>query len=324
MGAWGPGWSEWNDRFRDHVRDYWRGHVDGVRELATRLSGSGDLFDKPGRSPAASINYVTAHDGFTMRDLVSYDVKHNQANGESNRDGTDNNRSWNHGWEGPTSDPAVNELRTRQVLNFFATLVLSVGTPMITAGDEIGRSQNGNNNAYCHDSPLTWVDWDPDERWVEVHGRVRDLLKLRVHSRLLRPRSFLYHQEVRDAHGEGLERVDMTWMDGTNGQMSELAWHDGGRRLLGMYRSDEAEALLVWFNSAAHPVDITLPLLPWGTAFQALWHSATDEEVPQGKLAAGSRMRVPGRCVILMQADVPTTAAKLRELRRIQRESRKR
>lgn len=321
VGAWGPGWSEWNDRFRDHTRDYWRSHVHGVRELATRLSGSGDLFDKPGRGPAASINFVTAHDGFTMHDLVSYDVKHNQANDESNRDGTDNNRSWNHGWEGPTDDPAINALRARQVLNLFATMLLSVGTPMITAGDEFGRTQRGNNNAYCHDSPLTWVNWDFDQRWDTVRGRVRDLLRLRADHRLLRPERFLYHQEVRDAHGESLQRVDLTWMDGTNGQMGEMAWHDGARRLLGMYRSDETEAWLVWFNSSPDPIGISLPKPPWGSGFQVVWHSAGSDEVPQDKLAAGAAMTVPGRSVILMKVDVPATAAELHELERILRES---
>ncbi len=321
VGAWGPGWAEWNDHFRDHVRDYWRGHVHGVRELATRLSGSGDLFDKPGRSPAANVNFVTAHDGFTMHDLVSYDVKHNQANGESNRDGTDNNRSWNHGWEGPTDDPAINDLRARQALNFFATMILSVGTPMITAGDEFGRTQRGNNNAYCHDSPLTWVNWDHDERWGVVRGRIRDLLRLRAATRLLRPSRFLYHQEIRDANGESLERVDLTWMDGTNGQMGEMAWHDGTRRLLGMYRSDEHEAWLAWFNSGAQPHDIVLPRLPWGSAFQTVWHSASEEEVSVDKLASGTRMTVPGRCVILMKADVPTSAAELHTLTGIRGDS---
>ena len=160
VGGFGRGWSEWNDRFRDHARDYWRGAVHGVQELATRLSGSPDIFNHDsGRSPQASINYVTAHDGFTMRDLVSYDVKHNLANGEGNRDGSDNNRSWNHGFEGETDDPAINDLRIRQVLNLHATQILATGTPMLVAGDEFGRTQKGNNNAYCQDSPLSWVNW---------------------------------------------------------------------------------------------------------------------------------------------------------------------
>ena len=153
VGGFGPGWSEWNDRFRNHVRDFWRGNTNGVGELAQRLTGSPDIFDRDGRPATSSINFVTAHDGFTLRDLVTYNVKHNGANGESNRDGSDDNRSWNCGVEGETDDPEVNALRHRQSQNLMATLILASGVPMITAGDELGRTQQGNNNAYCQDSP---------------------------------------------------------------------------------------------------------------------------------------------------------------------------
>ncbi|NLA28878.1 MAG: glycogen debranching protein GlgX, partial [Propionibacterium sp.] len=155
VGHFGPGWSEWNDRFRGFMRDYWRGVAD-VQELATRLTGSADLFNGSDRPPSASINFITAHDGFTMRDLVSYSHKHNEANGEDNRDGSNDNRSWNCGVEGETTDPEINTLRRRQVRNLMATLLLSRGAPMITAGDELGRTQLGNNNAYCQDSPISW------------------------------------------------------------------------------------------------------------------------------------------------------------------------
>lgn len=321
VGNYGPGWSEWNDRFRDHVRDFWCGNPGGVRELATRLAGSGDIFDSPGRGPESSINYVTAHDGFTMRDLVSYDVKHNQANGESNRDGTDNNRSWNHGWEGPTDDPAINDLRARQVLNLMATLILANGTPMITAGDEMGRTQQGNNNAYCQDSPISWVNWDVDTRWNEVHQRVSELIALRARNPLLRTDRYLYHKDILDPHGFNLERVDLTWMDGHNGQMGEDAWHDPERRLLGMYQSNDTDAWLVWFHSGDRPLDIKVPKLPWGRSFEIVWHSVRTEELPEGALTAGADWTIPPRCVVVIRAEVPDTARELARMSATQGEA---
>ncbi|MEO7589149.1 MAG: glycogen debranching protein GlgX [Arachnia sp.] len=314
VGAFGPRWSEWNDRFRDHVRDYWRGAVPGVQELATRLSGSPDIFDNSGRTPQASVNLVTAHDGFTMHDLVSYDVKKNLANGESNRDGTDNNRSWNHGWEGATDDEDTNALRSRQVLNLMATQVLAQGTPMLVAGDEFGRTQLGNNNAYCQDNPLSWVNWDVPPRWQTVRDRVASLLALRAAHPLLRTDRFMYHSDIINSHGENLRRVDLTWMDGEQGQMGEDDWHDQSRRLLGMYSSDHNDAFLTWFHSGEHPVAITLPGVPWAKEYTIYWHSAEAHELPTGPLEPGSPMVMPGRCTIVMRAEVPTTAAELLEL----------
>lgn len=314
VGAWGPGWHEWNDRFRDHIRDYWRGAVHGVQELATRLAGSPDIFDAPGRSPQSSINFITAHDGFTMRDLVSYDVKHNLDNGEANRDGSDNNRSWNHGWEGDTEDPEINALRRRQVLNLMATQILAAGTPMITAGDEFGRTQKGNNNAYCQDSPLSWVNWDVAPEWQRVQTRIADLIALRQSHAILRPTDFGYHTEVLTEHGENLQRVDLTWMDGRYGEMSTDAWHDGGRRLLGMYVSDEREAFLTWFNSGAEPVPLVLPTLPWGFGYEIVWHSADDDELPDGVLPALAEIQMPARAVVVMRVDVPTNSKELMAL----------
>ncbi|AQP44511.1 glycogen debranching protein GlgX [Tessaracoccus flavus] len=311
VGAFGHGWHEWNDRFRDHVRDYWRGSVHGVQELATRLAGSPDIFDQPGRSPQSSINFVTAHDGFTLRDLVSYDVKHNLDNGEANRDGNDNNRSWNHGWEGETDDPSINALRRRQVLNFHATQILAAGIPMLTAGDEFGRTQKGNNNAYCQDAPISWVDWDIPPEWEDVRKRVADLIALRQGHGVLRPTDFGYHTEVLSEHGENLQRVDFAWLDGHYGVMTDQAWHDGARRLLGMYVSDAAEAFVTWFNSAANPVPLVLPGLPWGYAFEVVWHSADDTELPEGVLPSGSELTMPARSVVMMRAKVPTSAAEL-------------
>ncbi|HMR14353.1 MAG TPA: glycogen debranching enzyme GlgX, partial [Arachnia sp.] len=310
----GPGGREWTDRFRAHIRGYGGGAVHGVEELPPRLAGSPDLFDSPGRSPQASINFVTAHDGFTMRDLVSYDVKHNLANGEANRDGTDNNRSSNHGWEGDTTDEAINALRRRQVLNLMATQLLAVGTPMITAGDEAGRTQKGNNNAYCQDSPLSWVDWVPAPEWVAVRDRVRSLIRIRQAHCAFRPTDFAYHTEVLNEYGENLQRVDLTWMNGTTGQMDQHDWHDGSRRLLGMYVSNDHEAFLTWFHSGADDVDITLPGLPWAASYEVVWHSADDGELPAGTLATGSRLTLPGRSVVLLKAAVPLSSVELLRL----------
>ena len=156
-------WTEWNGIYRDAMRDFWRGQSDGVAEFASRLTGSSDLYQNDGRRPFASINFITAHDGFTLRDLVSYNDKHNEANLEDNRDGTDDNRSWNYGAEGPTDDPEISALRRRQQRNFLATLLLSQGVPMLLGGDEIGRTQHGNNNGYCQDNEISWFDWELDE-----------------------------------------------------------------------------------------------------------------------------------------------------------------
>ena len=311
VGAWGVGWHEWNDRFRDLVRDYWRGAVHGVQELATRLAGSPDLFDAPGRCPQSSINFITAHDGFTMRDLVSYDVKHNLANGESNRDGTDNNRSWNHGWEGETPDEEINAVRRRQVLNLMATQLLAIGTPMLTAGDEFGRTQQGNNNAYCQDSPISWVDWNISPEWRRVHDKVRSLIAIRQAYSVFQPTDFAYHNEILSPQGENLHRVDMTWMNGKGGQMTEIDWHDGSRRLLGMYVSNEHEAFLTWFNSGAHDVRLQLPALPWGRSYRVVWHSGDDGELPDVLLPAGAKLTLPGRTVAVMRAEVPTSSLEL-------------
>src|SRR4051794_22012125 len=173
VGNFPPLWSEWNGRYRDTVRDYWRGEDATIGEFAARLTGSSDLYEATGRRPSASINFVTAHDGFTLRDLVSYDQKHNEANGEDNQDGESHNRSWNCGVEGPTEDAGINELRARQQRNFLVTLLLSQGVPMLLAGDECSRSQDGNNNAYCQDSPISWSDWDNcDGQLIEFTRRL--------------------------------------------------------------------------------------------------------------------------------------------------------
>jgi glycogen operon protein len=304
LGNFGVGWGEWNGQYRDHIRDYWRGFVPGVQELATRLSGSPDLFQDDGRRAADSVNFVTAHDGFTLRDLVSYNVKHNEANRESNRDGSNDNRSWNCGAEGDTADPAILALRQRQARNFLATLLLSHGTPMLTAGDEMGRTQGGNNNAYCQDSPISWVSWDPEQIWEPLTAFTGTLADLRAAHPALRPAEFLTADEVKDAKGKGLGRPQRAWLNGYDGPMKDSDWHDGGRRLLGMYAATADEAFLVWFYSGADPVDVTLPGAPFGAAYHLLLHTGEAGELPavSTTLKAGEKLTLPGRTVAVLEA----------------------
>lgn len=311
VGNWGEGWSEWNDQFRNYFRDFWRGATSGVQQLATRLCGSPDLFDKPGRTAAASVNFITAHDGFTLRDLVTYDVKHNDANGEGNRDGNDDNRSWNCGWEGETTDPAITKLRHRQVKNMMASMLLSIGVPMITAGDEMGRTQDGNNNAYCQDSPVSWVHWDTRDTWGDVSDLTRTLLNLRERYPVLRSTEFRTHSEVLDAEGRGLGRVDLAWMDGWHGEMSEEDWHDPGRKHLGMYVSDADSAFLTWINGSEHDIPIRMPWQPWGGSFTVLATSAEREEFPENPMVQGQELTLPARSVTLIQCEVVNSAEQL-------------
>ncbi len=227
LGNFAPGWAEWNDRFRDNMRAFWRGDEGQLSDFATRLMGSADLFNHHGRRPSASVNFITAHDGFTLHDLVSYDHKHNEANGEDGKDGSDHNISWNHGAEGPTDDPAINALRQRQMRNMLATLLLSQGTPMLLAGDEFGHSQGGNNNAYCQDNPITWIDW---ERALSEDGQkqsrfVRQLLTLRRRYPQLRRKRFL---DARDDH----DTAEVGWLLPEGGAMMPGDWHDPQRRSL--------------------------------------------------------------------------------------------
>ena len=233
VGNFPPLWTEWNGKFRDTVRDYWRGVDQTLPELANRLTGSSDLYENNGRKPYASINFVTCHDGFTLRDLVSYDRKHNEANGEQNRDGSDDNRSWNCGVEGPTDDPAVNALRARQQRNFLATLLLSQGVPMLHAGDELGRSAQGNNNTYCQDSPLSWIDWETaDEELVSFTAK---LIALRRKHPAFRRRKFFLGRPL---HGKGV--VDIAWFKPDGGEMTDDDWQAGFQKSLGVFLNGEA------------------------------------------------------------------------------------
>jgi glycogen debranching enzyme GlgX len=232
-------WREWNDRYRDAVRDFWRLGSGGARDLAHRVAGSSDLYADRGRSPYASVNFVTAHDGFTLRDLVSYDHKHNDANLEDNRDGTSDNRSWNCGVEGETDDPGTVELRHRQAANLLATLCLSVGVPMITAGDERGRTQGGNNNAYSQDNETSWVDWSPESSWDDLRDVVRTALRLRREHAGMRPQ-------------------DLSWIHPEGRAMTPTDWHDDRLHTLGVRVAGE-RPLVLWLNARPEPAKVRLP-----------------------------------------------------------------
>jgi glycogen operon protein len=268
VGRFPPPWCEWNDQYRDAVRDFWRGHGNGVRDLASRLSGSSDLYADDGRLPFSSVNFVTAHDGFTLRDLVSYNGKHNEANGEDNRDGTDNHRSWNCGVEGETDDEEVVARRRRQAANLLATLLLSTGVPMITAGDERGRTQRGNNNAFCQDNETSWFPWeDLDKDWQHLDRLTRRLLRLRAQHPVLRTRHFFAGTPI---GGNG--RKDITWVQTDGSEMDEEAWLDPTRTTLGVFLAGDAirgadavgaprqdTSYLIWLHAGSEPVDVTLP-----------------------------------------------------------------
>ncbi len=308
VGRWGRGWSEWNDRYRGFARDFWRGAIGGVQELATRLSGSSDIYDHGGRPATSSVNFVTAHDGFTMRDVVTYDLKHNEANAERNRDGADDNRSWNHGYEGETDDPQIVADRQRTTRNLMATLLLSAGVPMILAGDEMGRTQGGNNNAYCQDSPVSWVSWLTREEWSAQEDLTRTLLKLRAEHPLFRPDAWRYHGEVTDSAGRGLGRSPIAWFAESGTEMTTDQWHDMGRHTLGMYLSDRTEAFLVYFHAGPDPVELSLPGAPWALRYQVVAHTGLDGELPRKKLAPGSTITLPAQTVAVFSAEVRTGA----------------
>ncbi len=260
-------WCEWNDKYRDAVRDFWRGQADGVRDLASRFSGSSDLYADDGRSPYSSINFVTSHDGFTLRDLVSYHAKHNLANGEDNRDGSDHNRSWNCGVEGETDDELVLELRRRQAANMLATLLLSAGVPLLTAGDERGRTQGGNNNAFCQDNEVSWYPWELDPNWSHLDQLARTLLALRAQHPVLRQRHF-FEGKPRG----GIGRKDITWLDSSGQEMTERTWLEPGTRTLGIFLAgDQLRAVdepgrrrhdtsyVLWLHAGSEPVHVVLP-----------------------------------------------------------------
>jgi len=308
VGEFPPPWVEWNDQYRDEIRDFWRNHSSGIRTVATRLAGSSDLYLDDGRSPYASINFVTAHDGFTVRDLVSYERKHNEANGEDNRDGTDNNRSWNHGAEGDSDDPALLAVRRRQAANIMATLCLSNGVPMITAGDERGRTQRGNNNAYAQDNETSWIDWRPDDAWLDVYEVTKTALRLRREHPALRQRHWF---EGRPTILGGPK--DLAWLHPSGREMAGDDWHDPSLRAVGMFVSGAPlrspgprgeqqvdTSFMLWFNSDSLPQRITIPENDWVQTGDVVL--STDAELPVGTpVKAGDRLSIGPRTVVVLR-----------------------
>ncbi len=324
VGNFPPLWSEWNGRYRDCVRDFWRGEDQKIPELASSLTGSSDLYEHTGRKPWASINFVTSHDGYTLADLVAYEDKHNEDNGDDNRDGTNDNRSWNCGTEGPTEDPAILTLRHRQQRNFLVTLFLSQGVPMLCAGDELGRSQSGNNNAYCQDNPVSWIDWEAAD--VELLSFVRRLTGLRRRHGVFHRRHWF---QGRPYHGIGTR--DIVWFAPSGEEMSDADWQAGFARSIGVFLNGSSVAgsgsgagngntaasgrrsglaldasFFLILNAYWDPLEFVVPLVnqatQWAividTACDAAPYRYVDPDSPQ--LSSGDHLTVGGRSVVVL------------------------
>ena len=301
-GRFPPPFAEWNDRYRDGVREFWlpaaarvaQGEPGGgVRDLATRLAGSADTF-APLRGPLASVNFVTAHDGFTLADCVSYNVKHNLGNGEGNRDGSDNNRSWNHGIEGPTDDPEILAARRRSIRNVLGTLLLSTGIPMITAGDEVGRTQHGNNNAYCQDNAVSWMHWRLEPWQEDLLETARFLIWLRQEHPVLEQDRFFAGRPV---HPDGTK--DLAWFGPDGAEMDHYRWQDGSLRILQMFLHSHNRSLLIVVQGQPETSDVVLPHGPWAAGYRLLWDSTLERPRPvedldavDDAIAAGSQIRI--------------------------------
>jgi glycogen operon protein len=309
VGGFPPLWTEWNGKYRDTVRDFWRGEPATLAEFASRLTGSSDLYEHTARKPIASINFVTAHDGFTLADLVSYDEKHNEANGEDNADGESHNRSWNCGVEGPTDDEEVNALRRRQQRNFLATLLLSQGVPMISHGDELGRTQLGNNNAYCQDNELTWIDWDLDEHRAELLEFTRTLVHLRRDHPVLRRRRFFAGSPD---HGGESELGDIAWFSTGGEHMTSADWQESFAKAVQVFLNGEAitepdprgqpvvdDSFLILLNAAPNTVVFTIPPAEFGAA----WTCVLDTDgtlAPGAVVKAGDSLAITGRSTLVL------------------------
>ncbi|MBK6973282.1 MAG: glycogen debranching protein GlgX [Sterolibacteriaceae bacterium] len=309
VGNFPVGWTEWNGKYRDAVRAYWKGEGGLIGDLAYRLTGSSDLYAHNGRRPCASINFVTAHDGFVLQDLVSYQRKHNEANGEDNRDGADNNQSWNCGVEGPTDDAEILALRARQKRNLLATLLLSQGVPMIVAGDEMGHTQHGNNNAYCQDNAISWIDWELSQTDLDLLAFVRQLIRFRREHPAFRRRSYFHVHSPRDSE------KNILWFDPDGLEMGNDEWNQGFARCLGMYLLGDAigetdtrgspvadDDFMLLINAHHEEIPFVLP------SFQAhvRWHIALDTSQPAGaiggrRFAGGDIFPLQGRSLALLQ-----------------------
>ena len=311
VGNFPPQWTEWNGKYRDTVRDYWRGEAATLDEFAYRLTGSADLYERTARRPVASINFVTAHDGFTLRDLVSYNDKHNEANKEDNRDGESHNRSWNCGVEGPADDAAINALRGRQQRNFLTTLLLSQGVPMISHGDEMGRTQNGNNNVYCQDNELSWIDWaKADTDLIEF---TRTVSALRTAHPVFRRRRFFSGKPVRQRGTPGLP--DIAWFAPDGTEMTDEDWETGFTKSVAVFLNghgipdlDERgqrvtdDSFLLWFNAHHEPIDFALPGDEFGKAWVPVIYTAAESDDEGESHDAGGKVTVAARAVMVLRA----------------------
>ncbi len=307
VGEFPPLWTEWNDKYRDCVRDWWRGAT-GIGEIGWRLSGSADLYGAEGRRPFASINFITAHDGFTMHDLVSYEHKHNLANGEDNRDGTSNNRSRNYGVEGPTDDASIRAVRERQMRNMFSTLALSTGVPMITAGDEFGRTQQGNNNAYCQDNEISWINWELSQTQWDLLAYNQRTMQIRHKYRTFRQR---YHFDGKPLHDGGPK--DLAWIGPDGSDISDAAWHEGDRRTLGMFITGELPAhdehsafsdssFLLLLHAGETEQSFVLPGKPYGQTYECeLDSSAGIQQSLYSEMQAGATVTMAPLSLLLFR-----------------------
>jgi isoamylase len=306
VGNFPPLWSEWNGRYRDAVRDYWRGQPRSLGEMGYRLTGSSDLYEHSARRPHASINFVTAHDGFTLADLVSYNEKHNEANGAGDLSGESHNRSWNHGVEGPTDDPRIIRLRRRQQRNFLATLILSQGVPMLLGGDEIGRTQHGNNNAYCQDNEISWYDWAGADR--QLLEFTRRLIALRAHHPVFRRRRWFHGRKI---HGD--EVTDIAWFTPRGEEMDEQHWDEASTRALGLFlggndlgidehgRAIVDDSFYLLFNADADRLSFKLPATLRGRSWEIVLDTSVERDEGARSAASGWELEVSGRSFVLLR-----------------------
>ena len=306
-----PGlWTEWNGKYRDTVRDYWRGQPATLGEFASRLTGSSDLYEDTGRRPGASINFVTCHDGFPLADLVSYNEKHNEANGEHNRDGESHNRSWNCGVEGPTADPQIVALRHRQMRNIIATMMVSQGTPMISHGDEIGRTQHGNNNGYCQDSPLTWVDWSLAGPNADLLEFTRKATALRTEHPVFRRRRFFEGTPIRS----GEQARDIAWLSPTGQEMTPADWNSGFGKCVTVFLNGAAipapdsrgqrvvdDSFLLCFNAHDETVDVVTPDGEYARQWSAVLDTADSTGATDLVVPAGEKIALVGRSMLVLR-----------------------
>ncbi|VAZ84649.1 Glycogen operon protein GlgX [Mycobacterium persicum] len=320
VGNFPPQWTEWNGKFRDTVRDFWRGEPATLDEFAYRLSGSADLYEHTARRPVASINFVTAHDGFTLRDLVSYNDKHNEANGEDNNDGESYNRSWNCGVEGPTDDPGVNELRSRQQRNFLTTLLLSQGVPMICHGDELGRTQNGNNNGYCQDNEITWVNWaEADTGLLDF---TRAVSALRANHPVFRRRRFFSGKPVGRRGEDGVP--DIAWFAADGSEMTEEDWGASYAKSIAVFLNGHGipdrdlrgqrvldDSFVLCFNAHHEPIEFTLPPAKFGERWRTVIYTGARRLAPCDELPAAATLTVDARSAVVLQAanELPSQSA---------------